>query len=331
MIGLINETTMKRNFKGIGWAIYCCVVFCSCSQGSRIGNDGTKSDQLNPKNDSSINFLLLGDWGRGGAFHQKSVAYQMRDEAMKKSVDFVFSMGDNFYPSGVNSTDDAGWRESFENVYGFKSLNVPWYTVFGNHDYGGSIQAQLEYGKINKRWATKERYYSFEKSIPHSTQKVLFVFIDTNPFDHTLSRSSHTDLAKQDTLAQMKWLQQLLASSTAHWKIMIGHHPLFTTGARKEQSPDIRNSFLPLITKYQVNAYFSGHEHDLQYQKPEGLTHYFVSGAGSAVRPLKSNETYTRFAASETGFMSVQLMQDTMHLQIINFKGRQLFTTDIAQ
>lgn len=322
---------MKRYLKAIGWAIYCCAVVCSCSQVPRIGNDGIKSDQSNLKNDSSINFLLLGDWGRSGSYYQKAVANQMQTSARKNPIDFVFSMGDNFYPSGVNSIDDAGWRESFENVYSFKSLNVPWYTVFGNHDYGGSIQAQLEYGKINKRWATKDRYYSFEKAIPNSIQKVLFVFIDTNPFDHTLNRSSHTDLAKQDTMVQMKWLQQLLASSNAHWKIMIGHHPLFTTGARKEQVPDVRNSFLPLITKYHVNAYFSGHEHDLQYQKPEGLTHYFVSGAGSAARPLKPNESYTRFAASDLGFMSVQLMQDTMHLQIINFKGQQLFTTDIAQ
>jgi len=331
MFALINETTMRSYLTGIGWAIYCFAIVCSCSQVPRIGNDATKSDVSNPKNDSSINFLLLGDWGRGGAFYQKSVANQMRSEAIKKTIDFVFSMGDNFYPSGVSSIDDAGWWESFENVYSFKSLNVPWYSVFGNHDYGGSIQAQLDYGKINKRWATKERYYSFEKAIPSSAQKVLFVFIDTNPFDHTLNRSSHSDLANQDTLAQLRWLQQLLASNTAHWKIMIGHHPLFTTGARKEQVPDVRNSFLPLIRKYQVNAYFSGHEHDLQYQKPEGMTHYFVSGAGSAVRPLQSNEIYTRFAASDPGFISVQLMQDTMQLQIINYKGLQLFKTSITR
>jgi len=321
---------MKNYLIGFACMLFCLALVCSCSQAPHITDDTGKGDRSNLKSENSLNFLLLGDWGRGGSFYQVSVANQMRAEAVKKQVDFVLSMGDNFYPAGVSSVDDAGWLESFENVYGSKSLNVPWYTVFGNHDYGGSIQAQLDYGKVNKRWATRERYYSFEKVIPGSTQNVLFVFLDTNPFDLTLNRSNYSDLADQDTLAQMKWMQQVLSSSSAHWKIVIGHHPLFTTGARKLQVPHVRNSFLPLLTKYQVNAYFSGHDHDLQYQKPDGHTHYFVSGAGSAVRPLQSNEKYTRFAASDPGFMSVQLMQDTMYLQIINYKGRQLFSTAIV-
>lgn len=322
---------MRNYFTVITWMIFGSLLVCSCSQAPHLANDAEKNGSANLKNVNSINVLLLGDWGRSGSYYQKSIAYQMRMEAMKNPLDFIFSLGDNFYPAGVSNTSDAGWRESFENVYSFKNLNVPWYTAFGNHDYQGSIEAQLEYGKINKRWATKERYYSFEKTIPGSTQKVLFVFIDTNPFDPTLIPSDHSDLASQDTLAQMKWLEQVLSSSTANWKIMFGHHPLFTTGARKLQFPYIRNSFLPLLAKYRVNAYFSGHEHDLEYQKPDGPTHYFVNGAGSEVRPLKSNESYTRFAASEPGFMSVQLKQDTMDLQIINFKGRQLFTTAIVQ
>ena len=321
---------MKNYLKGFIWMSCCFALVCSCSHAPHLTDDADKTGRLSLKNENSINFLLLGDWGRSGSFYQKNVANQMRVAADKRPVDFVFSMGDNFYPAGVSSTDDEGWRESFEDVYSFKSLNVPWYSVFGNHDYGGSIQAQLDYGKINQRWATKERYYSFEKLIPGSTQKVLFIFIDTNPFDPTLNHRSHSDLAMQDTAAQKKWMQQVLSSSTANWKIMIGHHPLFSTGARKAQFPSVRNSLLPLITKYHVNAYFSGHEHDLEYQKPDGPTHYFVNGAGSAVRPIKSNESYTRLAASDHGFMSVQLKQDTMYLQIINYKGLQLFETAIT-
>lgn len=322
---------MKNFCTEIAWMIFCSVVVGSCTQAPHLTADSVDNKYTIAKNESSINFLLLGDWGQRGEYYQESVASQMRAEASARPIDFILSMGDNFYPAGVATINDADWRESFENVYGFKSLYVPWYTVFGNHDYEGSIQAQLEYGNINKRWVTKERYYSFEKTIPGSTQKVLFLFIDTNPFDPFLNRRKHSDLAKQDTTAQLKWMQQVLSSSTANWKIVIGHHPLFTTGTRKAQFPYVRNSLLPLINKYKVNAYFSGHEHDLQYQKPEGNTHYFVNGAGSKVRPLKSSESYTRFAVSEPGFMAVQLKQDTMHLQIINYKGLQIFKTAITQ
>ena len=81
---------------------------------------------------------------------------------------------------------------------------------------------------------------------------------------------------------------------------------------------DVRSSFLPIFEKYKVQVYFAGHEHDLQHQKPNGLTHYFVSGAGSEKRPVTQDSLQTKFAASDHGFKSVQLQKDTMHLQVIN-------------
>jgi predicted MPP superfamily phosphohydrolase len=318
---------MNNFITGILVLIYCCTFNFSCTQAPHITNEAGTADSLNLKSKSSINFLVLGDWGRNGAFHQKDVAWQMKITADKNPLDFIFSVGDNFYPTGVMSATDPEWYDSYENIYNFKSLRVPWYTVFGNHDYFGSIAAQLEYNVHNYRWKTTQRYYSFEKAIPNSSQTVLFVFLDTNPFDQTLNRKTESDLSLQDTAAQKKWLDRVLSTSTSRWKIAIGHHPIFTTGARKGQLLDVRNSFLPLFEKYQVNAYFAGHEHDLQYQKPEGVTNYFVSGAGSDIRPVSPDESYTKFAVSDHGFMSVQLMQDSMHLQIINYQGKLLYQT----
>ena len=164
-------------------------------------------------------------------------------------------MGDNFYNDGVISTTDPQWFYSFENIYTAYHLHVPLYTVFGNHDYRGSIQAQLDYSKISRRWSTNARYYSIEKNIPGSKDSVLFVFIDTNPFDQTLDRKQHSDLAQQDTLQQKNWLENVLKNSKAKWKIAIGHHPLFTTGVRKGTMLDVRRSYVSLFEKYKVDAY----------------------------------------------------------------------------
>lgn len=279
----------------------------------------------------AINFLVLGDWGRNGEFHQKDVATQMGLEATRINAGFILSMGDNFYPDGVISTSDPQWNKSFEDVYTAYSLNIPWYSCFGNHDYRGSIQAQLDYSQVSRRWRTNERYYSFEKSIPQTKEKALFVFVDTNPFDGTLNRNSHSDLAQQDTTAQIAWLNKTLSQSTASWKIVIGHHPLFTTGVRRGRMLDVRASFLPIFEKHKVHVYFAGHEHDLQHQKPTGFTHYFVSGAGSEIRPVTVDSLQTRFAASDHGFMSVQLQKDTLHLQTINYLGKKLYSTTIVR
>jgi hypothetical protein len=41
--------------------------------------------------------------------------------------------GDNFYPSGLNSTNDVLFTQSFSDIYADASLQVPWHAVLGNH------------------------------------------------------------------------------------------------------------------------------------------------------------------------------------------------------
>jgi predicted phosphodiesterase len=94
---------------------------------------------------------------------------------------------------------------------------------------------------------------------------------------------------------------------------------------------DVRNALLPIFQKHKVDVYFAGHEHDLQYQKPDGITHYFVSGAGSEKRPVTSDSMMTKFALSDHGFMNVQLKKDTMSLQVINYLGQLKYETHVKK
>jgi tartrate-resistant acid phosphatase type 5 len=48
--------------------------------------------------------------------------------------------GDNFYPNGLNTTDDALFQQSFMDVYTAPGLQVPWHAVLGNHDYGDGYE-----------------------------------------------------------------------------------------------------------------------------------------------------------------------------------------------
>lgn len=322
---------MKNKTLPLFLFIYSLILIVSCASIQEKTIKTTKTGDTYWKQENSINFLVVGDWGRNGEFHQKDVAHQMGLEATKSNSGFIISTGDNFYPDGVISTTDPQWNKSFEDIYTDYSLNIPWYTAFGNHDYRGSIQAQLDYSKASRRWRTTARFYSFERSIPNSTEKVIFIFIDTNPFDETLNRKSHSDLEKQDKNAQLEWLENTLSKTTATWKIIIGHHPLYTTGVRRDKMLDVRKAFLPIFEKHKVNAYLAGHEHDLQHQKPEGFTHYFVSGTGSEIRPVTKDEQQTKFAISDHGFMSMQLLKDKLNVQVINFEGKQLYQTTISR
>lgn len=140
-----------------------------------------------------------------------------------------------------------------------------------------------------------------------------------------MNPKTHSDLRKQDTTLQKKWLNETLENSKSKWKIVVGHHPLFTTGARRGHTKDIQNGFLSVFEKHKVDAYFAGHDHDLQHQKPPGHTHYFVSGAGSKLRPVTSDPLITKFAISENGFMLIRLSSDSLNLRVINHLGSELY------
>lgn len=278
--------------------------------------------------DNRLAFFVIGDWGQGDT-NQRNVAEAMAAEASDNPIDFIISVGDNFYPKGVKSLKDPHWTNSFENMYSDTSLQRDWYTAFGNHDYMSWLKPQLNYHTINPRWKAEERYYSFSKPIPGSSDSALFVVIDTNPFDGTLRLPRHKGLWRQNKKKQLKWLDQTLAQSNAKWKIVVGHHPLFTTGYRRGKMLDVRAAFLPLFEKHGVDAYFAGHDHDLQHQQPAGHTHYFVSGAGSEFRGVTQDSTMTKFAASDYGFMRAEVTPDKLVVTVINHQNKPLYQTEI--
>lgn len=68
--------------------------------------------------------MQIGDWGRQGQWNQSELAVVMAAAAARASPDFVISVGDNFYPSGLTSVDDANFAQSFADVYRHPELQV---------------------------------------------------------------------------------------------------------------------------------------------------------------------------------------------------------------
>jgi tartrate-resistant acid phosphatase type 5 len=282
--------------------------------------------------DTALNFLVIGDWGRCGEYYQTEVAAQLAKASVSSDAAFIISTGDNFYPKGVAGVDDPLWNKSYENVYHQFSLQKDWYVVLGNHDYKINPQAEVDYSKKSARWQMPARYYSVKIPIEgDSTQKILFVFLDTNPLiDKYYSDSEYGRQVKtQDTSAQKKWLVKILSENdpTVRWKFVVGHHPLYTSGKRIK-SPEtfqFRKSIKGILDKYKVDAYICGHEHQLEYIKPEGYTQYFISGSGSEARSVKGNLPESKFKASDHGFMVFSVTAQKIKVQVINWEGKILY------
>ncbi|WP_256010614.1 purple acid phosphatase family protein [Desertivirga xinjiangensis] len=288
-------------------------------------------------NEDALNFLVIGDWGRNGQYHQTSVAKQLANAAITLDSKFIISTGDNFYPNGVQSISDPLWKTSFEDVYNDFPLLQDWNVVLGNHDYRSNPAAQIAYSAISGRWNMPDYYFSQKLSInDDATQKVLFVYIDTNPFVKKYYKDDDykKQVSKQDTAAQKTWINSVLSDPdpAIKWRIVVGHHPLYCGGKRVKslETFDIRNCFEPLFKKYKVDAYLCGHEHDLQHIKPAGQTHYFVSGAGCEVRPT-GKLPESRFAKADFGFMTFSISPDNMLVQVVNDRGEVIYTDNIKK
>lgn len=287
--------------------------------------------------EESLNFLVLGDFGRNGDYHQKDVAVQMSKAAATIDSEFVISVGDNFYPNGVQSTQDPQWKASFEDIYFNYNLQTDWYVALGNHDYNGSIQAQIDYSKISRRWNMPATYFKETVELEDGS-KALLVFIDTNPFVksyHSKGDEMEENVKAQDTIAQKKWLIETLQTTDASvkWKIVVGHHPMYSGGKRKtsQDTKDIETLFAPIFDQFKVDVYLCGHEHDLQVIKPKGrYTMQFLSGAGCEVRPTGTREG-TLFALSEPGFMTFSLTPKLMLVQLVNAQGKIVYTQELKK
>jgi len=293
-----------------------------------------KSDSVFQKTQKPLRFMVFGDWGRNGEDKQKEVALEMGKVAKKFKPEFIVSTGDNFYPNGVQSTRDHNWLASYEDIYTAHSLQSDWYVVLGNHDYRGDPQAEIDYSQVDRKWHMPARYYSRIIFVGEdSTQGVLLVFIDTTPF---LSESYHGDqhhVKGQDTAQQRIWLEKTLGEAPPNikWKLVFGHHPVYTGGGRMKakETVEMKNLFKPIFDRYRVNAYICGHDHNLQYIKPPGYTSYFVSGAGSELSKTVVHPEGGIYARAENGFMNFSVYSNLIQVTMISYTGEHLFTAKI--
>ena len=280
----------------------------------------------------TLNFVLIGDWGRRGHDNQTNVAQRMGVTAAAINSRFTVSMGDNFYENGVTGLDDPQWQASFEKIYTADSLQSPWKIILGNHDYRGNVQAQLDYAKTSKRWQLPARYYVETQPLPDGA-KADFFYLDTSPFI-TKYIGTRTNISGQDSQAQLNWLDAALQKSTAQWKIVIGHHPIYTALAPdsygEHDTPELIARLDPILRKHGIRIYINGHDHNLQSVTLNNLT-YVTNGAGSETYDQSSPTIRNGFVSGSHGFMTVSLSSQKLEFSLIDMAGATLYVQSIIR
>ena len=276
---------------------------------------------------SSLSFLVISDWGGNGGTTQVAVAEQMGRTAAAQKSSFVITCGDNYHGNGIASAASPRWKTEYEDIYSNPSLMIPWYAALGNHDNRGKAEAEIDYSKISSRWKVPARYYTHTEKID-GTNEALFVQLDTSPFViayHKKGSAYHVE--GQDPKVQLRWLESVLGASRARWKIVVGHHPVYSAAPGHGDTKELIADVLPLLQKYGVRIYFCGHDHVLQHLVDGGVN-FFVCGGGSSHRTVNQRQD-VQFGADSAGFLSMTLTANAAQATYIDDKGRELYRTSI--
>jgi tartrate-resistant acid phosphatase type 5 len=264
-----------------------------------------------------MRFLVMGDWGTGGQV-QASVARAMAATADTYGCDYIISTGDNIYPSGVQSAEDSQWKRKFETVYHGQGLKQPVFPTLGNHDYILNPDAQIAYSRVNPQWRFPSRYYT-QKLVAADGTTVQLFSLDTQRVQLNEAGAA---------VEQRAWLDAELTKSTAKWKIVFGHHMLYSNGIYGNLSR-IRAAFEDVLKRHKVPIYMCGHDHDIQLLQPSGGVSYVVSGGGGGHRDTSWGEN-TRYAATNMGYVWMAVSAKGIHLHFHDADGALKYAQKIA-
>jgi 3',5'-cyclic AMP phosphodiesterase CpdA len=244
-----------------------------------------------------IRFVVIGDWGTGDD-DATGVASQMLNAYRQTPFDFVVAAGDNIYPNGSGRYFSKHFEQPFASLLGDR---VNFYAVLGNHDVEQGRADQCQYPLFNMGG---KNYYTLKQG---DGLAELFM-LDSTDFDE----------------AQAGWLEQALSASTSRWKIAAFHHPLYSSGNKHGSNLKLRKRLEPLLTRYKVNAVFSGHDHIYERTKPQHGIQYFVTGAGGKTRrggvDLRSSFRDVSFD-EDNHFMLVEVDHQQISFQAISEVG----------
>jgi tartrate-resistant acid phosphatase type 5 len=264
-----------------------------------------------------LRVLAFGDYGDGSASQRQTAEAMVRYDR-DHPFDLGLTLGDNFYPQGLNDPASPRWDTEWESLY--NPLGIRLYATFGNHDYYDrtSPPAEIARSGRSRSWCMPRAYYTF------AAGPVQFFALDTDPIEK----------GEASVAAQLDWLRGALQASQARWKVVYGHHPIYTNGEHGDERgylPALRDRLFPILRDQKVDVYLAGHDHDLESLKPLGGVSFFVSGGGGKEkRPLQTSQCRS-WAESSYGFTVLEATDDELTVRFLDSTGRSLHETTLRK
>ena len=240
-------------------------------------NSSTTICAIKPR---ELTLAFLGDWGAVGEGLSGTAA-----AVAAGYYDRVIFGGDNIYEIGITNPQDPKMEEVYRSH--FSRLAVPQHVIEGNHDGYGNYLAQLQYSQYNEWWDAP--FYYFNSTWQARGTSACLVNIDTNQLELSAQRSFLINVLSSENCRNSDFV------------VVSGHHPIFSAGGHGDDA-DMIETLLPILTKYAVDVYLSGHDHVNSIHRDSGVL-FVVAGAAS--KKTTSSWYTSRSAAEKTLFEKI--------------------------
>lgn len=210
---------------------------------------------------------------------------------------------------------DAQWnKQLFDPAKPFFST-VPFYPVMGNHEGNAAL--------FNRIFATANNKTTWTQQIG----TVLLLGIDG-----TKDWSNGS--------ANIQWLEETLAKSTAKYIFALTHYPAWSSGGHgksdangpvERQMRESQQVILPVLAKYNATAMIGGHDHHYERSEPpEGVSVIVSGGAGAGLRKIKrpnpKQNPHSKLILAEYHYCHITIDEETCTMMVYTPEGKNLDT-----
>jgi hypothetical protein len=223
-------------------------------------------------------------------------------------------LGDNIYGNHEISGggDPQYFHAKFDLQYErFQEHGVVFHAAVGNHDMQTNhAQAEIDDQKRFGILGT-DGYYKFSSPEKFNLNgRPLVEFFAIN------SELRHEKLA-----AQVVWLKQELEKSTAVWKVVFLHHPLYTVRGQHAPALVLRGLIEESMKKNHVQIILAGHNHFYARMKPVDQMVQLISGGGGRHLAFPFSDRCAELSARKYHFMELEVYPDRVHMTAIDQYG----------
>lgn len=268
----------------------------------------------NHRDADEVVVLVFGDAG-SGSDDQREVGRRMSETCDVADCDLALMLGDNFYNRGVSPPKNGQWDSAFDRKFEqpYEDLGrLDMWAVAGNHDWfkgRNSIDTQVAYSEHSERW----RMLGYDYAVPHLPEWLHIYGLDTVIIDNGVR------------IGQLDRANAALCDTTG-WKILFGHHAVFTSGHHANRNgvvPRVEQALVPLIETCGVDLLLSGHDHHQEHLIADSF-HQIIQGAAGKLRSVgrraSDHEATQAFAAGKYGFAILRIRREAIGVTFYGYE-----------